>query len=196
MNAKSKNYMAEKPTEQKIQYADDDYESIGTLFKLRAPTLVVGLILGIGISFITSTFEEVLAQNIQIAFFLPFIVYIAAAVGSQTDAIYSRDLKSGRAKFSNYFHKELILGLIFGLVFGAFSGGIAHLWLKNDLLTISIAIATFIAIATAPIVALLVTQIFQHIHEDPAAGSGPIATVIQDMISIFIYGIVCSVIIL
>lgn len=179
-----------------IQYADDDYESIGTLLKLRTPTLAIGLVLGIGISFIISTFEEVLAQNIQIAFFLPFIVYIAAAVGSQTDAIYSRDLKTGRAKFSNYLRKELILGIIFGLIFGAFSGGIVYLWLKNDLLALSVGLATFIAIATAPMVALIVTQIFQRIHEDPAAGSGPIATVIQDMISVVIYGVVCSIIIL
>ena len=62
--------------------------------------------------------------------------------------------------------------------------------------TTSVSIATFIAIATAPIVALLVTQAFQSIKEDPAAGSGPISTVIQDMISVLIYGIVCSIIIL
>lgn len=188
--------MSEKPVEQKIQYADDDYESIGTLLKLRAPTLMIGLILGIGISFITSSFEEVLSQNIQIAFFMPFIVYIAAAVGSQTDAIYSRDLKSGKAKFSNYLHKEIILGIIFGFFFGTFSGAVAHFWLKNDLITMSVAIATFIAIATAPIIALIVTQVFQSLHKDPAAGSGPIATVIQDMVSIFIYGMVCSIVIL
>lgn len=181
---------------EKIQYADDDYESIGTLLKLRTPTLAIGLLLGIGISLIISRFEEVLAQNIQVAFFVPFIVYIAAAVGSQTDAIYSRDLKTGRAKFSNYLHKELILGIIFGLVFGTFSGGIVYLWLQNNLLALSVGLATFVAIATAPMVALIVTQIFQRIHEDPAAGSGPIATVIQDMISVAIYGMVCSIIIL
>ncbi len=180
----------------KIQYADDDYDSIGTLLKLRMPTLMIGLFLGIIISFATSTFEEVLSRNIQIAFFMPFIVYIADAVGTQTEAIYSRDLRTGKAKFSSYIHKEFILGIIFGLIFGIFSGIISFVWLKNDLLTLSISLATFIAIATAPLVALMVTQVFQRIHEDPAAGSGPIATVIQDMISILIYGTVCSLIIL
>lgn len=182
--------------DKKILYADDDYESIRVLLKLRAPSLILGLILGIGISFITSNFEEVLSRNIQVAFFLPFIVYIAAAVGTQTEAIYSRDLKTGKAKFGNYFRKELTLGVIFGLMFGAFSGGIALLWLKNDLLALSIAIASFIAIAVAPLVALLITHIFQFMRKDPAAGSGPIATVIQDMISILIYGIVSSAILL
>jgi len=55
-------------------YVDDDYEPIRMLFKLRAPSLFMGLLLGLGISLVTSRFEEVLSQNIQIAFFLPFIL--------------------------------------------------------------------------------------------------------------------------
>jgi len=180
----------------KIQYADDDYESIRTLLKLRIPTLIIGLILGIGISFATSSFEEVIKKQVEIAFFLPFVVYIAAAVGTQTEAIYSRDLRTGRAKFHNYFRKELVLGIIFGLLFGSFTGLIAWLWLKNNLVAVSVGTATALAVTTAPIIALLVTQTLQTIRKDPAAGAGPIATVIQDMTSILIYGIVSSAIIL
>lgn len=176
------------------QYADDDYESVGTLFKLRAPALVAGLFLGIGISFATSGFEEVLSRNIRVAFFLPFIVYVADAIGTQTETIYSRDLKTGRAKFSTYLRKEFALGIIFGFFFAIFSGAIAFLWLRDVLLSISVSVASFFAIVAAPIVAVLVAHTFQCIHKDPAAGTGPITTVLQDMISIVIYGIVTSII--
>lgn len=179
-----------------ILYADDDYESVPTLLKLRIPTLAIGLILGIGISFVASGFEEVLLQNVQVAFFLPFVVYIADAAGTQTEAIYARALKIGKVKFAKFFWKESVLGIIFGVIFGAVSGIITLLWLKNSLLAVSVSLATLIAIATAPLVALLVTHIFQTIRRDPAAGSGPITTVIQDMISVVIYGVVCSLIIL
>ncbi|MFA4931039.1 MAG: magnesium transporter [Patescibacteria group bacterium] len=178
------------------QYADDDYESVGTLFKLRAPTLAIGLILGIGISLATASFEDVLARDVRVAFFLPFIIYIADAIGTQTEAIYSRDLRTGRAIFKNYFRKELSLGLIFGLIFGLVSGGIAWWWLRDYQLSLSVAIACFLTITTAPIVALSVAHLFQCIHKDPAAGTGPIATVLQDMISVVIYGVVTSLIIL
>lgn len=178
------------------QYADDDYESVKTLFKLRAPALFIGLILGIGISFVTSNFEKVLSQNIKAAYFLPFVVFIADAIGTQTEAIYSRDLKTGRAKFSNYLYKELALGLIFGGIFGLISGGVAYLWLHDALLAISVSVSSFLAITTAPLVALLVAHTFQSVHKDPAAGTGPVATVIQDMLSVVIYGIVASIIIL
>lgn len=177
-------------------YADDDYESVNTLLKLRAPALIIGLVLGIGISFATSRFEEVLSHNVQVAFFLPFIVYIADAIGTQTETIYSRDLRSGKANFSTYFRKELALGIIFGIIFSIFSGAVALLWLKNNLLALSVTIATFLAIAVAPIVALFITHIFQSLHKDPAAGSGPITTVVQDTISVIIYGVVSSIIIL
>jgi len=180
----------------KLIYADDDCESVGTLMKLRAPALVLGLILGIGISFVTSSFEEVLSRNIHVAFFLPFIVYIADAIGTQTEAIYSRDLRTGKAKFGTYLRKELALGMIFGLIFGICSGAICFLWLHENRLALSVSIASFLAIATAPMIALLVAHTFQSAHKDPAAGTGPVATVIQDMLSVVIYGIVASIIIL
>lgn len=181
---------------EKIEYADDDFESVGTLFRLRAPTLLLGLLLGIGISFAVSQFDEVLKRDIRVAFFLPFIVYLASAVGTQTEAIYSRDLKSGRARFTHYLWKEPILGILFGVVFGLFAGGAAYIWLGSYLLALSVATSTFAAIAIAPLVALIVTEVFQMIGEDPAVGSGPIATVLQDMTSIIIYGFVSSWILL
>lgn len=179
-----------------LEYADDDYESVGTLFKLRAPALIIGLFLGIGISFITSGFEKVLSKNIQVAFFLPFVVYIADAIGTQTEAIYSRDLKNGKAKFKKYLRKETALGIIFGFIFAIFSGLITFFWLGNHKLSLSVSLSSFIAIATAPLVALLVAHTFQSAHKDPAAGTGPVATVIQDMLSVVIYGVVASLIIL
>jgi len=181
---------------EKIEYADDNYEPVKTLFKLRAPSLFLGLILGFGISFITSHFEEVLSQNIEIAFFLPFVVYIADAIGTQTEAIYSRNLKTGKAKFGKYLRKELTLGIVFGTIFGLISGLVSFLWFKDGLLTLSVTLGTFFAILFAPVMAIIVTHIFQLLHKDPAAGSGPIATVIQDMSSVIIYGIICSLILL
>lgn len=174
------------------QYADDDYESIGTLFKLRAPTLMLGLFLGIGISFVTSRFEDVLSRNIRVAYFLPFIIYLADAIGTQTEAIYSRDLKTGRAKFSNYLHKEFLLGVIFGLFFSIFSGIVSLIWLGNNRLSLSVAVASFLSIASAPLVALLIAHTFQAMKKDPAVGTGPIATVVQDVLSVVIYGTVAS----
>jgi magnesium transporter len=181
---------------EKIEYADDNYESVKTLFKIRAPALFLGLILGFGISFVTSHFEEVLSSNIEIAFFLPFVVYIADAIGAQTQSIYASNLKLGRAKFSKYLHKELSLGIIFGLMFSLVSGIVSFFWFGDKFLTLSVGLGTFGAIIFSPVLAIILTHAFQLLHKDPAATSGPIITVVQDMASVVIYGIICSLILL
>lgn len=180
----------------KTIYADDDTESVKFLLGLRLPPLMIGLALGIGISFLTSRFEEVLAINIRAAFFIPFVVYIADAIGTQTQTIYARDLRSGHAKFSTYLFKESVLGIILGFLFGAISYGVIMVWLSDTLLATSVGVAVLCVVAVAPIVAIIVTEFLNDLHEDPAVGSGPIATVIQDAISILIYGTILSIMLL
>lgn len=182
-----------------LERVDDNHESVWVLFKLRMPSLIMWLALGIGISLITASFEEVLSKNIQIAFFLPFVVYIADAVGTQTESIYASNLKTNKTNKVNikkYFLKEWILWLMFGIGFGILSWIITLLWLGDKLLSLSVSIASALAIITAPIVALIISYILQLLGKDPAAGTWPIATVIQDMISVIIYWLVASIIML
>ena len=173
-------------------YADDDTETVSLLLRLRLPPLLIGLFLGIGISVLTSRFEEVLEKNIHIAFFIPFVVYLAAAIGTQTETIFSGDLKTGKASFHEYLIKEICIGFLTGTLFGVISFGIVFWWFSDLRLALSVGISTFLAIFVAPLIALITTQIFHDLNMDPATGSGPIATVIQDATSIIIYGIVSS----
>src|SRR3989344_8421958 len=177
-----------------IRYADDDRYPVSTLALMRIPPLVGGLALGMVLAFITSRFEEVLLKNIQMAFFIPFVVYMAAAVGSQTQSIYTRDLKSGKAGFMHYLVKETCLGLILGLLFGVASWLMVEMWFGSEVIARAVALSMFAAIATAPLVALIVTEVLQLERQDPAVGAGPIATVIQDTITVIIYGLISSAI--
>jgi len=70
------------------------------------------------------------------------------------------------------------------------------LWFGSIELAFTVALSAFCAISSAPILALIITQVFELIHKDPAASSGPIATVIQDATSILIYGLIASALIL
>jgi len=177
-------------------YIDDDTESVSLIVRLRAPALALGLGLGIGISFITSNFEKVLSHDVRVAFFLPFIVYLADAIGTQTQTIYARDLQTGRTKFHNYLIKETFIGLIFGSLFSLISGALIMFWFNDQILALCISSAVFITVLVAPMVALLTTEISYRLNCDPAAEAGPISTVIQDMLSIVIFGLISSAILL
>ena len=179
-----------------IEYADDDEDSIMYLARLRIPSLVIGLVLGFALSFLTSRFEQVLAKDIRIAFFIPFIVYMADAVGTQTQGIYVRDLRTGKASFKKYLLKESALGFVLGLGSSILSGVVTYIWFRSYDIVLAVSLSMFAAVLVAPLVALLVTEILQLEHSDPAVGSGPIATVIQDTLSILIFGLIASAIIL
>ena len=180
----------------KTKYADDDTTPLKRLFSMRLASLMLGLILGIILSFVTSRFEEVLLHDIKVAFFIPFVVYMAAAVGAQTQSIYVRDLKSGRANFKTYLIKESALGFFLGIVFSVLSSLVTWVWFKSAELSLVVALAMFGAMLIAPLVALTVAELLHKEHRDPALGVGPIATVIQDTLSVLIYGLVATAIIL
>ncbi|MDO8493210.1 MAG: magnesium transporter [bacterium] len=176
-----------------IEYADDEHTSLPRLIGMRLPPLAIGFVLGILLPFIISRFEELLTRDIRIAFFIPFIIYMADAVATQTESIYIRDLKTGKASFKKYLLKESFVGLILGLVSGVIGGIVAFLWFKSMPLAYTVAFGMLGAIVVAPIVALTVVEILELEHTDPAVGSGPIATVIQDSLSILIFGLIASV---
>lgn len=180
----------------KIQYADDDVTPVKRLLRMRFPSLVIGLVLGVSLSFLTSRFEEVLAADVRIAFFLPFIVYMAAAVGSQTGTIYTRDLKEGKASFKTYLFKETILGIIIGVGTSIVTFGLIRFVFDSVDLALAVSLGMLAAIISAPLIALAVTELLEIEHTDPAVGEGPIATVIQDTFSILIYGLIATAIIL
>lgn len=74
------------------------------------------------------------------------------------------------------------------------SAVVTFVWLQSAQLTLAVSLATFAAITTSPIVALIVTELLQLEHTDPAVGAGPIAAVIQDGISVLLFGLIASVI--
>lgn len=175
---------------------DDTHTRISVLIKLRLPWLVVGLIGGLLASFLVSQFEDILSQDIRLAFFVPLIVYISDAVGTQTETIYVRNLAKFKDNFYKYLFKESLIGLCLGGIFGVVTGVFAYLWLNSLSTALTVALAMFVNVAVSPIVALIVPEILFKEHADPALGGGPFTTVLQDIISLTIYFLIASLIIL
>ena len=185
--------------QQQFIYADDATEDVGLLVRLRLPWLIVGLFIGMVISFVISRFESVLSEQLSLVFFLPIIVYMSDAVGTQTETIYIRNLirTPKSTKLSTYFVKELLFGLITGGVAGGLLAGIAYWWLGSTDLALLVGLAMLASMTAATMYALFV-PVFIHrlIKVDPAIGAGPFTTAIQDLISVSLYLLIASVIIL
>ncbi len=169
---------------------------IKRLLKLRIAPLLVSLLLGGALSLVTSGFKGVLSKDVRLVFFLPFIVYMADAVGTQTQTIYIRGLKTGKMQFGHYIVKETLLGLVIGAFASLVVASITLIWFGSLSLTMAVSLAMFATVSIAPAIALVVVEILELEHTDPAFGAGPIATIIQDTFSVLVYGLIISIIII
>jgi magnesium transporter len=59
----------------------------------------------------------------------------------------------------------------------------------------SVTVALFAACSTATVVAMTLPWLFSRLGADPAFGSGPLATVVQDLLSLVLYFVVASAIV-
>jgi len=184
------------PRQTKIILEDDARENELSLITHRLPWLAVGLFGGIFATLIASKFETLLQSKVELAFFIPVIVYMADALGTQTETIFIRNITGKKINFSAYLVKELILGIFIGSLFGLTFGLFAYIFLKSWEISLTLMLAMALTMATAPVVALLVSAGLYKEHTDPALGGGPFTTIIQDLLSLVIYFSIASLIIL
>lgn len=170
-------------------------ERINHLIEHRIPWLLLGLLGGLFVTFVVSKYEKILAADVRLAFFIPIIVYLSDAVGTQTETIYVREISERKINFSKYIFKESLIGLGLGLISGLISGAIAYFWLKSLSIGLTIGLTMLINLTIAPILAVIIPSILYKRHTDPALGSGPLATIIQDFISVIVYFLIASIII-
>ena len=161
-------------------------ESVPRRYWHRLPWLVVGLLGSVGAAVIVSGSEKTLAENLVLAFFMPGIIYMADAVGTQTEALVIRGLSVG-VGIGHVVRRELITGGLIGASLASIFLPIVLLgWGRVDV-AVAVALSLFAACSTATGVALFLPWVLHRFGSDPAFGSGPLATVVQDLISIVLY---------
>ncbi len=153
----------------------------------RLPWLLVGFAGSILAAGVMAGFEARLQAEVAIAFFVPSIVYLADAIGTQSEAVTVRGLSLEHAPLGRLLWGELATGAILGALLGL-AVLPAALWLGASAgLAAAVAVALFAAGATASGIGLLFPWILSRLGLDPAYGSGPVATVVQDLLTLLVY---------
>lgn len=152
----------------------------------RAPWLLVGLLGAVVAAQIVSSFEAELEGQLALAFFLPGIVYMADAVGTQTETLVIRGL-SIDVPVSRIFRLEILTGAVVGIILSISILPFAFVITDNTHVSAVVAISLFAATSIASMVAMTLPWFISRLNFDPAFGSGPLATVVQDLLSILIY---------
>lgn len=161
-------------------------ELISRRFLHRLPWLLLGLVGALAAAAIVGAFERQLEENVILVFFIPGIVYMADAVGTQTETLIIRGLSVG-IPIRHVVRREILTGLLVGLALSlAFFPVALWRWDEQDV-ALAVSLSLFAACSTATLVAMVLPWFLTRLGKDPAFGSGPLATVIQDLLSILIY---------
>ncbi len=153
----------------------------------RLPWLLVGLAGSALATLAMASFESTLARNVAVGFFVPGIVYLADAIGTQSEAIAVRGLSLTRAGIAHLAASELGTGLLLGAVLGLLAYLPVRLAFGDGGLAAAVACAIFAAGGMAAALGLLLPWALARAGRDPALGRGPLATVIQDILSVLVY---------
>jgi magnesium transporter len=161
-------------------------EDVRQRFWHRVPWLVVGLAGAMASAALVGAFEEQLKENVLLAIFVPAVVYMADAVGTQTEALVIRGLSVG-VSIRAIFRREIATGVAIGAAIALAFLPFAWLVWNDGGVALAVSVALLASCAISTVVAMVLPWLLQRLGRDPAFGSGPLATVIQDLLSIAIY---------
>lgn len=160
----------------------------------RLPWVLVGLVGALLSAELVAAFEGKLQAHVILAFFIPGIVYLADAVGTQTETLVIRGMSVG-IPVERAFWRESVTGVLIGVVLAGLCFPIVLArWGRSDV-ALAVSVSLLGACSVASAVATLLPWALRFLRQDPAFAAGPIATVIQDLLSVLMYLVVCRALI-
>lgn len=153
----------------------------------RLPWLIVGLAGSMFATGLVARFEDLLQSEIAIAFFVPAIVYLADAVGTQSEAVAVRGLSLTQYGIGRLLASEIAAGALMGMVLAALAGLFALTAFGHVDLALVVSVSLLGACTIATTMGLMLPWAFARAGWDPAFASGPVGTILQDVLSLAIY---------
>jgi len=177
----------------KMAGAGDDLiesQSILKSTRTRLPWLLASWIGGVIAFLIIGHFESTLNKLVYLAAFIPIIMGMGGNIGTQSSTIVVRGLATGRLNLKQMWEvafKELMIGFLLGFFYGLLLGFVVQFRYDAWLLGVTVGLAVISSMTIAAMVGSLVPMVFARINVDPAVATGPFVTTSIDILSVFFY---------
>ncbi|MCP4106857.1 MAG: magnesium transporter [Desulfobacteraceae bacterium] len=177
----------------KMAGAGEQFIETKSVFKstrIRLPWLFASCVGGVIAFFIINRFESSLVKYTYLAAFIPVIMGMGGNIGTQSSTIVVRGLATGFLSIRDIWSvvlKELAVGLILGLVYGSLIGIVAQVRYHLVFVAISVGLAVICSMSVAALVGSMMPMFFARMNIDPAVATGPFVTTAIDIISVFCY---------
>lgn len=170
----------------------DEYTTIkstaGVMIKSRLPWLVLGVFGGTLAASVITGFEEILSKVLALAAFIPVLVYMSDAVGTQSEALIIRSIAlEPKLPIKSYLVREFKIASALALICGALISIVAYIGWGTYFLGVVVGLSMFLSIIVAVLISTLLPLAFKKINSDPAIATGPFATMISDIATLAIY---------
>lgn len=168
-----------------------------SLYRARIVWLVLlvfgNIFSGAGISY----FEDTIAGNLALLFFLPLLIGSGGNAGSQSATLMVRALATGDVRATDWgkmLGRELLIGLALGVTMAAAVSSIA-LWRAGPDVTMVVVIAMICIVLMGSLVGMSLPFILSRFNLDPATASGPLVASIADVVGVVVYFSIANLVI-
>jgi len=172
------------------EYIDYMKSNSFQMAKQRALWLLILIFVGFISAWVLEINSVQLKSIIALSFFIPLLLGAGGNAGTQSSTVVIRGLAMGSIKMTDLMQvirKELGVGLIVG-TFMAIIVALRAIWLDQDpKMGITVGLAMVVTVTLATTLGALLPILFKRLKLDPALMSGPFITSIVDIVSLFVY---------
>jgi magnesium transporter len=159
-------------------------------FRYRFPWLACNLVSGIFAAFLAGLYENVLAQVVALALFIPVLLALAESVAMQSVSLSLQLLHGQRPSWKSLTVKlrtELLTGLLLGLASGVVVGLVSFWWDGTGRVAVCLLGGIGAGVTMAALVGLALPHALRLLQRDPQVAAGPIALAIADLFTLLCY---------
>ena len=159
-----------------------------SLAKARLPALLFGLMGTFLMVYVVSSFETELQKYLPLAFFMPLLVYLSDATGTQSESMTIRALAlDPHLPIFKYILKQIKSGIIISSIVAIICSSFASFVWGNKF-GFAIGLSLFLSMNFSNLIASLLPVLYKRVLKvDPAGISGPLDTIISDISTLIIY---------
>ena len=166
--------------------------------KARLPWLFASWIGGIVAASIIGAFENMLANILALAAFIPVILGMGGNIATQSSTIIVRGMATGRVNIGGeikLIFKEIKVGLILGSLYGILLGVFAKFTFTSapDNLGFVVGLSICASMSVAATVGTIIPLILRKLDIDPAIATGPFVTTSIDILGVLFYFLIAGI---
>jgi len=163
---------------------------VGKSLSKRIPWLFLSLFTTAFAAVIVAIFKGSIEKYVWLAVFMPVVAAIGGVVGNQTVVIMVREIVLGNLEWKRskkIVLKELVIGIGSGLAIGSVAAVISSLSCGEWMLGAIFGVAIIFNLFMAALLGTLIPMFLQKMRLDPALASGMLVTMLIDVLGLFCF---------